>query len=98
MLSLAGGGCDASQKAKCQELHPNPAHLQWTCEQCGKNTTTAISPYTVMLVRLVRMRTAGYNIDRRLVLPLWIWLDLATVTESLQMVRELRLWRTRLTI
>lgn len=97
MLGLAGGGCDAGKKAKCQEAIPNPEYLRWTCERCGKKAKTQISPYTAMLVRLAKIRSAGYDIDRRLVLPGWVWMDLATVTDALQLVRELR-WRIKLMI
>lgn len=91
MLGLALRPCTAEDQAKCREEHPDPAHLAWACEHCKRTKPEDVSPYTLHILQLVRLREAGFPFKAD-DLDLQTWQDMGLVREALKEAKEHRRW------
>lgn len=91
MLGLIQAPCTEEKRAKCKQLHSDPAHLAWTCEKCKSVRPEEVSPYTNHLLYLHRLKSGGYPFGPD-DLDLDTWADLGLVTELLNQATEQGQW------
>lgn len=94
MLRLSKGLCTKDEEAKCQEEHLE--YVGRACANCQKLRPADIHPYLAQLLRLNRLRRAGYPL-RADELTLAEWDDLALVTETLDRIEDQNRWQAQLT-
>lgn len=94
MLRLSKGLCTPDEEAKCQAEHQE--FLDRACANCEKLKPADVHPYTAQLLRLNRLRRAGYPL-RADELTLREWDDLALVTETLNRIEDRNRWQAQLT-
>lgn len=72
--------CSEAEAADCLEEFGDGQNLEWACANCEKARGDLIHPYTWWLLKLHKLRLAGYPL-RANDLSLEQWLDLGRMTE-----------------
>ena len=79
------GLCDAAEQARCREEIDDDDNLEWACKQCEKKKLADLHDYTIKLIGLHNLQTAGYPLSAG-DLTLEEWQDLGRLKLCLQQI------------
>ena len=74
--------CTPKDRAKCTAEIDDEEHLEWTCKNCPKKKPEDLHPYTHKLLRLRRLKLAGYPFGAN-DLTMEEWFDLGKMEEMM---------------
>ncbi|WP_319543155.1 hypothetical protein [uncultured Pseudodesulfovibrio sp.] len=80
---MSRGVCTPRDRRKCRA--ESGKFLEWACTKCEKIRAENLHPYTVKMIRLMRLKQAGYPL-RANDLSMEEWLDLQEVMQWQEML------------